>query len=266
MDGGNSCAWPRTRRRSSGRRRSPGRPPAAAAAAPGTSRAWCRRPSARPLPLQAPSIATGQDLPEPATSTSNSPEATLVLAGYRALPGQQSLLPRRGRRLRRPIPKLRLGGAVRQRAACEFDRFAAETGTLRPPQRARLLRRRLRGQHQGPEVARHHPPGPADPGQSRPSRRGRRRPAGRRRRRLHDPDARRACCATGRARPASTCRAPGHYAVAMCFLPQDEKARAFAVKRLEHFIKVEGQTLVGWRDVPTDTDRPRRPPSSSACR
>jgi glutamate synthase (NADPH) large chain len=46
---------------------------------------------------------------------------------------------------------------------------------------------------------------------------------------------------------------PGHYAVAMCFLPQNEKARQFAVKRLEHFIKVEGQKLVGWRDVPTDS-------------
>jgi glutamate synthase (NADPH/NADH) large chain len=46
---------------------------------------------------------------------------------------------------------------------------------------------------------------------------------------------------------------PGHYAVAMCFLPQNEKAREFAVRRLEHFIKVEGQTLVGWRDVPIDT-------------
>ena len=45
---------------------------------------------------------------------------------------------------------------------------------------------------------------------------------------------------------------PGHYAVAMCFLPQNDKARDFAVKRLEHFIKVEKQTLVGWRDVPTD--------------
>src|SRR5260370_17913993 len=45
---------------------------------------------------------------------------------------------------------------------------------------------------------------------------------------------------------------PGHYAVAMCFLPQNDKARQFAVKRLEHFIKVEGQKLVGWRDVPTD--------------
>ena len=45
---------------------------------------------------------------------------------------------------------------------------------------------------------------------------------------------------------------PGHYAVAMCFLPQDEKARAFAIKRLEHFVKVEKQKLLGWRDVPTD--------------
>ena len=45
---------------------------------------------------------------------------------------------------------------------------------------------------------------------------------------------------------------PGHYAVAMCFLPQDEKARAFAVKRFEHFVKVEKQKLLGWRDVPTD--------------
>ena len=39
----------------------------------------------------------------------------------------------------------------------------------------------------------------------------------------------------------------------MCFLPQDEAARKFAVKRLEHFVKVEGQKLLGWRDVPTDT-------------
>ncbi len=45
---------------------------------------------------------------------------------------------------------------------------------------------------------------------------------------------------------------PGHYAVAMCFLPQNEAARAFAIKKFEHFIKVEGQTLIGWRDVPTD--------------
>jgi len=46
--------------------------------------------------------------------------------------------------------------------------------------------------------------------------------------------------------------APGHYGVAMCFLPKDTMAQAFAVGQFEHFIAVEGQTLVGWRDVPVD--------------
>ena len=48
--------------------------------------------------------------------------------------------------------------------------------------------------------------------------------------------------------------APGRYAVAMCFLPRDEKARAISRSRhVEHFVRAEGQSLVGWRDVPTDT-------------
>src|SRR6201985_672522 len=45
---------------------------------------------------------------------------------------------------------------------------------------------------------------------------------------------------------------PGKYAVAMCFLPREAKAREIVVKQCEHFIKVEGQKLLGWRDVPTD--------------
>jgi len=45
---------------------------------------------------------------------------------------------------------------------------------------------------------------------------------------------------------------PGHYAVAMCFLPRDDNAREVVVKQFEHFLKVEGQVLLGWRDVPTD--------------
>jgi len=45
---------------------------------------------------------------------------------------------------------------------------------------------------------------------------------------------------------------PGRYAVAMCFLPRDDKAREIAVHHFQHFIKTEGQTLLGWRDVPTD--------------
>src|SRR5271165_3656291 len=45
----------------------------------------------------------------------------------------------------------------------------------------------------------------------------------------------------------------GRYAVAMCFLPRDAAARDFAIRHFEHFIRTEGQTLIGWRDVPTDT-------------
>jgi glutamate synthase (NADPH/NADH) large chain len=47
---------------------------------------------------------------------------------------------------------------------------------------------------------------------------------------------------------------PGDYAVAMCFLPQDEAARTFVTEQLEKFIAKEGQRLVGWRDVPTTLD------------
>jgi glutamate synthase (NADPH) large chain len=45
---------------------------------------------------------------------------------------------------------------------------------------------------------------------------------------------------------------PGFYGVAMCFLPRDGKSRDVAVKQFEHFIRAEGQVLLGWRAVPTD--------------
>ncbi len=45
---------------------------------------------------------------------------------------------------------------------------------------------------------------------------------------------------------------PGDYAVAMCFLPQDEAARDLGIGQFEHFIRVEGQQLLGWRDVPVN--------------
>ena len=115
------------------------------------------------------------------------------------------------------------------------------------------MRRRLRGQHQGPKVARHHSPRAADPGESGPPRRGRRRPAGRRRRRLPDPDAGRAAARLGRrARADAAAARPlcrGHVLPAA-----DEQARAITPSSMfEHYIAAEGQTLVGWRDVPTDT-------------
>src|SRR4051812_17011897 len=46
---------------------------------------------------------------------------------------------------------------------------------------------------------------------------------------------------------------PGRYAVAMCFLPAELKARDATIAHFERFIRAEGQTLLGWRDVPTDT-------------
>ena len=45
----------------------------------------------------------------------------------------------------------------------------------------------------------------------------------------------------------------GDYAVAMCFLPRSDEAREAAIARLERFIEIEGQVLIGWREVPTNT-------------
>ncbi|MDE8651686.1 glutamate synthase large subunit [Novosphingobium album (ex Liu et al. 2023)] len=47
---------------------------------------------------------------------------------------------------------------------------------------------------------------------------------------------------------------PGDYAVAMCFLPQDEASRNLVIETFEKFILKEGQTLIGWRDVPVSLD------------
>ncbi|HEY0044104.1 MAG TPA: glutamate synthase large subunit [Allosphingosinicella sp.] len=44
----------------------------------------------------------------------------------------------------------------------------------------------------------------------------------------------------------------GDYAVGMCFLPRDAESREAAVARLERYIEIEGQKLLGWRDVPVD--------------
>ena len=43
----------------------------------------------------------------------------------------------------------------------------------------------------------------------------------------------------------------GDYAVAQCFMPQDELARGFVEGQLEKFVAKEGQRVLGWRQVPT---------------
>ncbi len=45
---------------------------------------------------------------------------------------------------------------------------------------------------------------------------------------------------------------PGHYAVGHVFLPQDATIRAEMEQLVEEVIAEEGQTLIGWRDVPVD--------------
>ena len=63
---------------------------------------------------------------------------------------------------------------------------------------------------------------------------------------IPDPLIRRWADENGHDLPAS-----GDYAVAMCFLPQDEAARNFVVEQFERFTAKEGQRFIGWRDVPT---------------
>ncbi|TAN55733.1 MAG: glutamate synthase large subunit [Rhodospirillales bacterium] len=45
---------------------------------------------------------------------------------------------------------------------------------------------------------------------------------------------------------------PGHYACGMVNLPKADKPRELCAKHLESVIRAEGQTLLGWRDVPVD--------------
>ena len=47
---------------------------------------------------------------------------------------------------------------------------------------------------------------------------------------------------------------PGRYGVAVCFLPQEEERRAELEALLTSTVEAEGQTVVGWRDVPVDKD------------
>ena len=47
--------------------------------------------------------------------------------------------------------------------------------------------------------------------------------------------------------------APGSYGVGNVFLPQNPKERDFCITLVEKIINEEGQSLIGWRDVPVDS-------------
>ena len=44
----------------------------------------------------------------------------------------------------------------------------------------------------------------------------------------------------------------GHYGVGMVFLPRDEETRKRCVESIVRSVTIEGATVLGWRDVPTD--------------
>ncbi len=52
---------------------------------------------------------------------------------------------------------------------------------------------------------------------------------------------------------------PGEYGVGMIFLPKEHASRLACIQELERAVKAEGQVLLGWRDVPVDTEMPMSP-------
>src|SRR5690349_9174347 len=52
---------------------------------------------------------------------------------------------------------------------------------------------------------------------------------------------------------------PGEYGVGMIFLPKEHASRLACQQELERAIKAEGQVLLGWRDVPVDSEMPMSP-------
>jgi len=52
---------------------------------------------------------------------------------------------------------------------------------------------------------------------------------------------------------------PGEYGVAMTFLPKETASRLACEQEFERAVRAEGQVVLGWRDVPVDTEMPMSP-------
>ena len=61
------------------------------------------------------------------------------------------------------------------------------------------------------------------------------------------------------ARQDVTLPAPGEYGVGMIFLPREAASRQACEQELERMVKKEGQVVLGWRDVPVDSEMPMSP-------
>ena len=51
----------------------------------------------------------------------------------------------------------------------------------------------------------------------------------------------------------------GEYGVGMVFMPKENASRLACEQELERTVRVEGQVVLGWRDVPVDADMPMSP-------
>ncbi len=52
---------------------------------------------------------------------------------------------------------------------------------------------------------------------------------------------------------------PGEYGVGMVFLPKEHASRLACEQEIERSVRIEGQIVLGWRDVPVDKDMPMSP-------
>jgi len=52
---------------------------------------------------------------------------------------------------------------------------------------------------------------------------------------------------------------PGEYGVGMIFLPKENASRIACEQEIEHTVRAEGQVVLGWRNVPIDTEMPMSP-------
>jgi glutamate synthase (NADPH/NADH) large chain len=52
---------------------------------------------------------------------------------------------------------------------------------------------------------------------------------------------------------------PGEYGVGMVFLPKENASRLACEQEMERAVRVEGQIVLGWRDVPVDAEMPMSP-------
>jgi glutamate synthase (NADPH/NADH) large chain len=52
---------------------------------------------------------------------------------------------------------------------------------------------------------------------------------------------------------------PGEFGVGMVFLPKENASRIACEQEIERAVKAEGQVVLGWRDVPVDTEMPMSP-------